>query len=280
MRESIPVPERPIGVFDSGIGGLTVVRELLAALPHESIVYFGDTARVPYGTKSADTVTRFSRENTHFLFRRGIKGLIVACNTSSALALPSLQRDWELPILGVIQPGARAAARTTRNRRVGVIGTTATIGSRAYEAALREIDPSIEVLGRACPLFVPLAEEGWTSGHVVEDIARTYLAPLLESGIDTLILGCTHYPLLKDVIQTVAGNRVTLVDTALETVAEVERLFAERGQLRPASANPARHEYFVSDVPAQFREVGERFLGKPIDSLVWVDQNDVPWYER
>jgi glutamate racemase len=273
------IRDRPIGVFDSGIGGLTVVRQMLAALPNESIIYFGDTARVPYGTKSPDTVTRFSREATHFLVRRKVKALIVACNSASALALPALHREWELPMMGVILPGARAAARVTRSKRVGVLGTPATIGSRAYETALAEIDPGIRVVGRACPLFVPLAEEGWTDGTVPEEAARVYLAPLLEAQVDTLVLGCTHYPLLKETLQKVAGEGIALVDTAVETVAEVRALLESQDLLR-RSAVPAVREFFVSDVPAQFRTVGERFLGQPIETLHWVDQDDLPWYER
>lgn len=270
--------DRPIGVFDSGIGGLTVVRQLLASLPDESILYFGDTARVPYGIKSAETVTRFTREAAHFLIRRNIKALIVACNSASACALPALQREWELPIMGVILPGARAAAAATRRKRVGVLGTPATIGSGAYENALAAIDPSIEVGGKACPLFVPLAEEGWTEGTVPEEAARVYLQPLLEWGADTLVLGCTHYPLLKDTLQKVAGPQVTLIDTAIETVSEVRDLLAQRDLL--AEGGSAVHEFYVSDVPAQFRTVGERFLGQPIETLRWIDQDDLPWYER
>lgn len=278
MKEATAVRDRPIGVFDSGIGGLTVVRQLLASLPDESILYFGDTARVPYGIKSAETVTRFTREAAHFLIRRNIKALIVACNSASACALPALQREWELPIMGVILPGARAAAAATRRKRVGVLGTPATIGSGAYEAALAAIDPSIEVRGKACPLFVPLAEEGWTEGTVPEEAARVYLQPLLEWGADTLVLGCTHYPLLKDTLQKVAGPKVTLIDTAIETVSEVRDLLAQRELL--AEGGSAVHEFYVSDVPAQFRTVGERFLGQPIETLRWIDQDDLPWYER
>jgi len=330
----------PIGVFDSGIGGLTVVRQLLTHLPAEDVVYFGDTARVPYGIKSAETVTRFSRENTQFLLRRGVKMVVVACNSASAMALETLQREYDLPILGVIDPGAAAAVAATRSGKVGVIGTQATVGSRAYERAIAKRDSRIEVLARACPLFVPLAEEGWIEGEVPEKVARQYLAPLLEAGIDTLILGCTHYPILQATIQKVAGDGVTLIDTADATVRQVaERLAAEgldaerfdagrldagrldlgrldagridserldtgrpdAGRFRPrveddgdagvpdspgAAGQPAAvrrqpvREYYVSDVPAEFRKVGERFLGHALESLVWVDQDDLPWYER
>ncbi len=286
--------DAPIGVFDSGIGGLTVVRELLQQMPEEGIVYFGDTARVPYGTKSADTVTRFSRENALFLERMRVKFLIVACNSASALALPTLQREFRIPMIGVIEPGARAAAAATRNGRIGVIGTQATIGSRAYDAAIHKIDDKLEVVGKACPLFVPLAEEGWVEGEVAESVARTYLAEVLDHGIDTLILGCTHYPLLKDTLQRVVGDDVTLVDTAVETITEVQTRLVDSGLRRGGTGSgepdlgesnrgePGRgeHAYYVSDVPGQFRQVGERFLGHGLEPLVWVDQNDLPWYER
>ncbi|MCC7142000.1 MAG: glutamate racemase [Candidatus Eisenbacteria bacterium] len=271
--------DRPIGVFDSGIGGLTVVRQLLSFLPDEDIVYFGDTARVPYGTKSPETVTRFTREAARFLAHRGVKCLVLACNTASALALPALREDFELPMAGVILPGARAAGRATRNRRIGVIGTVATVRSGAYEAAIRELDPAIEVRAAACPLFVPLAEEGWIEGEVVEQAARIYLAPLLASGVDTLILGCTHYPLLKTAIARIAGPEVTLIDTAEETVREVEAMLRSEGLRRDARAE-GHHRFFVSDVPAQFSEVGARFLGRPLSSVEWVRQEDLPWYER
>lgn len=272
--------ERPIGVFDSGIGGLTVIRQLLARLPEEHLVYFGDTARVPYGTKSAETVTRFSHENTRFLVRRRIKHLVVACNTASAVALKDLTRSYDLSITGVIRPGAEAAVRATRNGRIGVIGTQATIRSGAYEEAVRALDSSMTVLGVPCPLFVPLAEEGWTEGPILEQVAHLYLDGLLRSGIDTLVLGCTHYPILKAALQSLIGGGVQIIDTAEETVRVIHDALADAGLLREPGGDPPRREYLVSDVPAQFREVGERFLGQPIENLVWVDQNDLPWYER
>ncbi len=231
---AIPARERPIGVFDSGIGGLTVVREILKQLPAEDVIYFGDSARVPYGGKSAETVTRFSIENTHFLVRRGIKFLVVACNTASAMALSVLQRRFEIPMIGVIVPGAREAVRATKSRKIGVIGTTGTIGSKAYERAIAEITPGFTVEGAACPLFVPLAEEGWTEGDVPRRIARTYLDPLRKSGVDTVILGCTHYPILRPVIAEALGDGISLVDTAEATVAEVRRELARLDLLRDA----------------------------------------------
>lgn len=289
--------ERPVGVFDSGIGGLTVVRALMARLPREHILYFGDSARVPYGTKSPETVTRFSIENTRFLVRRDVKFLVVACNTASALALPVLQRRFELPMLGVIEPGAKAAVARTRNRKIGVIGTIGTIASGVYERMILALEPRATVVEAPCPLFVPLAEEGWTEGPVVEQVAHVYLDPLLETGIDTLILGCTHYPLLKDVIARVAGPEVALIDTAEETVRLVRRHLADLGLERPGADSTARtgedssgvegspgdegvRRFFVSDIPAQFSQVGGRFLGRPILEVEWVDQSDLPWFER
>lgn len=273
--------DRPIGVFDSGIGGLTVVRQLMAHLPREHILYFGDSARVPYGTKSPETVTRFSIENARFLVRREVKFIVVACNTASALALPVLQRRFELPMIGVIEPGARAALQVTHNRRIGVIGTLGTIASGAYERLILSLDAACTVVEVPCPLFVPLAEEGWTDGPVVEQVARIYLQPLLDTGIDTLILGCTHYPLLKDVIARVAGPSVTLVDTAEETVRAVRERLEMLGLRRnDEDAGEGERRFFVSDIPAQFSQVGGRFLGMPIMQVEWVDQSDLPWFER
>ncbi len=273
--------DRPIGVFDSGIGGLTVVREILRQLPAENVLYFGDSARVPYGNKSAETVTRFSIESTHFLLRQGIKFLVVACNTASALALSSLQRRFDVPMIGVITPGAREAVRRTRNRRVGVIGTTGTINSRAYEKAIAELDPACKVEGAACPLFVPLAEEGWTDGDVPRRVAETYLGPLMKTGVDSVILGCTHYPILRSVIADVLGDRIMLIDTAEATVAEVRERLAAGRLLRPdGEGAPGERRFFLSDVPVRFREIGGRFLGEDIADLTWVEQSDIPWYER
>ncbi len=276
-----PARERPIGVFDSGIGGLTVVREILRQLPAEDVIYFGDSARVPYGGKSAETVTRFSIENTHFLMRRGIKFLVVACNTASALALSVLQRRFDVPMIGVIVPGAREAVRRTTGRKIGVIGTTGTIGSQAYERAIAEIGSGYSVEGIACPLFVPLAEEGWTDGDVPRRIAQTYLDPLRGSGVDTVILGCTHYPLLRPVIAEALGTGIALVDTAEATVAEVRGELAKLDLLRDGAVGAkGNRRFFLSDVPLRFREVGGRFLGEPIEDLTWVEQSEIPWYER
>ena len=255
----------PIGVFDSGIGGLTVMHALMDRLPHESMVYFGDTARVPYGPKSPATVVRFSFENVELLTRRGVKAVVVACNTATAHALPALRERFDLPIVGVVGPGARAAVQATRSGRVGVIGTWGTIGSRAYEKALLAIRPDLDVASRACPLFVPLAEEGMTDHPASRLIAAEYLAPFRDDGIDTLILGCTHYPLLKPVIAETLGPDVTLIDSAEETARETAALLADRGLAR-ADGRPD-YRYLVSDLPEQFLRVGQRFLGGRIEGV-------------
>src|SRR5215472_10192726 len=213
-----------IGIFDSGVGGLTVMQALLGVLPHEHLVYLGDTARHPYGTKSAETVTDYSVENAEFLVRRGVKVVVVACNTASSVALDALATRLTVPVVGVIEPGARAATARSRTGRVGVIGTEATISSGAYTRALRALRPGIEIYSRPCPLFVPLAEEGWLDGPIPRGVAETYLASLCKSGIDTLVLGCTHYPLLRPVIGAVVGEGVTLVDSAEETARAVAAL--------------------------------------------------------
>ena len=257
---------QPIGVFDSGIGGLTVVKALREVLPSESIVYFGDTARVPYGTKSKSTIVKFSLENVEFLLRYGVKCIVIACNTSSSWALPTLRKYFKVPLVGVIRPGAVAAVRRTRNKRVGVIGTRATIQSRAYETAIHRLDPSVKVFSASCPLFVPLAEEGWLNGAISWRIAGAYLRDLQHRRIDTLILGCTHYPLLAPTIARVLGRGVTLVDSAKETAAEVQVVLEETRALRPNGMKP-RHRFFVTDEPDRFSELRRRFLGSLTGSI-------------
>ena len=254
----------PIGVFDSGIGGLTVARELMRQLPHESIIYFGDTARVPYGPKSPETVVRYSREITSFLRDQGVKAVVVACNTATAHALPTLRAEYELPIIGVIEPGSRAAARATRSGNVGVIGTQGTINSRAYERAISADLPTAHIVARACPLFVPLVEEGWLESDATSLIAHEYLSDFVDAKVDTLVLGCTHYPLLKRVIGETVGRQVRLIDSAEETAAETAATLRERGLERADSAEPV-YRFIASDIPEQFLRVGQRFLGKAID---------------
>jgi glutamate racemase len=257
----------PIGVFDSGIGGLTVVREILQQLPEEDVIYFGDTARVPYGPKSAETVCRYSTEITSFLQDQGVKAVVVACNTATAHALGSLREHFDLPIIGVIDPGSRAAVRATSSGRVGVIGTQGTIASGAYERAIHAVSPNIDVTSQACPLLVPFVEEGWLDHAASELVVREYLAPLASSGIDTLVLGCTHYPLLRPVIRTVVGPDIRLIDSAEETAAETARLLAARGIRHAARTERPRLRFIASDVPDQFLRVGQRFLGSAIDSV-------------
>ena len=264
--------DRAIGVFDSGVGGLTVVREIARRLPGEDVVYFGDTARVPYGTKSPDTVLRFAREDLEFLRTRGVKMIVVACNTVSAVAFPALECGETLPVIGVLEPGARAAAAATATGRIAVIGTMATIRSQAYEAALRALRPGLEIVSLPCPLFVSLAEEGWIDGEIAEAVARRYLEPLLGSGVDALVLGCTHYPLLKDVIARVMGDGVVLVDSAEETAADVARVLADRG-LRTGRGDGGRISVCLSDVPYRCREICERFLGRPIERVEQVAEH-------
>jgi len=258
---------QPIGVFDSGIGGLTVVKALMDELPAESIVYFGDTARVPYGTKSKTTIVRFSLENVEFLLRFGVKCIVIACNTSSSWALPTLRKYFKVPIIGVIRPGALAAVRQSRTKRIGVIGTTATIKSGAYETAIQRLDPDAKVFSVGCPLFVPLVEEGWLNGAVSRRIAEKYLDPLKRQRIDTLILGCTHYPLLASTIRQVLGPNTVLVDSARQTAAEVRGVLTGSDTLRDDQRVRPRYRFFVTDEPAHFTRLGHRFLGQVIGSV-------------
>jgi glutamate racemase len=262
-----------IGIFDSGVGGLTVLREIVKALPQEDTIYLGDTARVPYGTKSPDTVIRYSQEIASFLVKRDIKLLVVACNTASAVALPTLRRMLSIPVVGVIEPGAKRAAEVTRSRTVGVIGTAGTIRSSAYTRAIKRINPEISVLSKACPLFVPLAEEGWTENEIARLTARSYLEELSQAGVDTLVLGCTHYPLLKKTIAEAVGEQVTLVDSAEETAHTVARILEEKKLLRP-QAEQGNHHYYVTDVPAGFIAVGNRFLGGRLGDVYQVSLDD------
>ena len=265
----VVVTWRSIGIFDSGVGGLTVLLEIMLALPQEDTLYFGDTARVPYGTKSPETVTRYAGEIASFLIKRDIKLLVVACNTASAVALPTLKRQLSIPVVGVIEPGARRAVEVTRSGRIGVIGTAATIRSSAYTRAIKRLKADAEVLTRACPLFVPLAEEGWTDNQVARLTAQTYLQELKEAAVDTLVLGCTHYPLLKPMIADVLGSGVTLVDSAEETARTVAAILADKRLLRPL-AEKGYHSYYVSDVPAGFVRVGNRFLGGKLGDVFQV----------
>jgi glutamate racemase len=261
---------KAIGIFDSGVGGLTVLREIIKALPQEDTVYLGDTARVPYGTKSPETVVRFARQITSFLVSRDIKLLVVACNTASAVSLEALQAEFDIPIVGVIEPGASQAASVTRSGKVGVIGTAGTIRSSAYSKAIKRLNPDIEVITAECPMFVPLAEEGWVDNEVARLTAEIYLRDLKESGVDTLVLGCTHYPLLKGIISEVMGDSVKLVDSAEETARVVREILAAKGATRP-DKEVGNHHFFVTDVPAGFIRVGNRFLGGALGDVYQVN---------
>ena len=252
---------KAIGVFDSGVGGLTVARELIRQLPAEDIIYFGDTARVPYGIKSKETVIRFSIENILFLLKQEVKLICVACNTVSSQALPVIKHHFKVPIVGVINPGVREAVYATQNKRIGVIGTKGTIKSRAYEKEIKQLDPAIKVISAACPLFVPFVEEGWMKGEVVLKVARTYLKPLKDAKVDTVILGCTHYPLLKPVIKRALGGQVTLIDSAKQVAIEVKKLLSQDGLLNN-NGHRAAHKFYVSDNPEWFSELAKRFLGQ------------------
>ena len=223
----------PIGVFDSGVGGLTVAREIMRQIPNEKIVYFGDTARLPYGSKSKDTITRYSRQIVRFLETQDVKAIVVACNTASAYALDSLEKEIQMPIIGVVKPGAKVAAEVTQNGKIGVIGTEGTIGSQIYTEYIHNINPDARVIGKACPLFCPLVEEGLWQDPVTDEIASRYLTELIDIGIDTLILGCTHYPLIRSTVGRIMGDKVTLVNPAYETAIELKRLLAEHDLLNP-----------------------------------------------
>jgi glutamate racemase len=259
-----------IGIFDSGVGGLTVLHAVLGALPNEHLIYLGDTGRYPYGSRSAEIVTRYAMESADFLVERCLKLLVIACNTATSAALETLRARVPVPVIGVVEPGARAAVGATRNGRVGVIGTEAVIGSGAYTRALRAQSPKLELFTRACPLFVPLAEEGWTEGPVVRSVADTYLSSLARSGIDTLILGCTHYPLLKPLIAEVMGPSVTLVDSAEETAREVAARLEQDGIAR--AVGPGSTSFFVTDAPDRFVRIGQRFLGARVESAVRIER--------
>ncbi|HET6579529.1 MAG TPA: glutamate racemase [Gemmatimonadales bacterium] len=250
----------PIGIFDSGIGGLTVARAVYERLPHESTVYFGDTARVPYGPKSPETVRRYSLEILDWLLTQGVKAVVIACNTSTAHALETLQAASPVPVIGVIEPGARAAAAASGAGPIGVIGTAGTIASNAYARAIRRRRPDARVEQVPCPMFVPLVEEGWFEHPAADLIAREYLEPLRRTGADTLVLGCTHYPLLKPLLQRVMGAEVRLIDSGEETAAAVEQVLRRASLAAPPGA-PATHRFAVSDDEARFRQVGARFIG-------------------
>jgi len=256
---------KAIGVFDSGLGGLTVVKELMRQMPHEDIVYYGDTARVPYGTKSKDSIIRFSVENCRALLKYNVKMIVVACNSSSSYAITTLKKKFSLPIIGVIEPGAKKAARLTINKKVGVIATTATINSGQYPRIVKKWNRSARVHSQACPLFVPLVEEGWAKSLVSLKIAELYLEKIKDAGVDTLILGCTHYPLLKGVLAKAMGERVTLIDSAKEVAASVKQNLEQSNNAR-TDKRKAKVRFLVTDKPQEFRKIAKGFLGREVNA--------------
>jgi len=255
-------PGGPIGVFDSGFGGLTVVKELMRQLPAEDLIYFGDTARVPYGTKSKESIIRFSIENAEVLLKRHVKMIVVACNSSTSYALEVLKNKFDIPIVGVIDPGARKAVEMTQNKRIGVIATSATVNSYAYDKAIKYFDSGVKVFSQACPLFVPLVEEGWMHKKFAVDLAEEYLKSLKRARVDALILGCTHYPLLKNVLKQVMGKKVYLVDSAYEVAGEVKRVLEIISKNR--KGKKAQYQFLISDRPQHFQAIAQKFLGRSI----------------
>lgn len=261
---------RPIGVFDSGLGGLTVLKEIMNLLPLESIVYLGDSGRAPYGTKSKETVTKYTFQNIRFLRDQDIKMIVIACNTVSAYSYEQVRQSFDVPVIEVIQPGAATAVRETKNKKVGIIGTPATINSSVYERAIKQRDSSIEIVSKACPLFVPLVEEGWWENDIAYRIAEEYLHPFIAEGIDTLVLGCTHYPLLKNTISKVLGNGVKLVSSALEAARAVKMIIGEKDIARDECLKPV-YRYYTTDSVEKFEFLGSSILNREICSAEKVD---------
>lgn len=257
----------PIGVFDSGVGGLTVAREIMRHLPNENIVYFGDTARVPYGSKSKDNIIRFSRQIIHFLKTKNVKAIVIACNTASALALDVVREEFDIPIIGVVEPGARAALEVTKSKKIGVIGTEATIRSAMYEKIIKGFDSEATVIGKACPLFVPLVEEGFAKHKVTEEIIDYYLASFMETDIDSLILGCTHYPLLRSRIREYVGDKITLVNPAYETAMDLRQILKECDmENTEMNHEHATYSFYVSDAADKFKQFANSILPYDIET--------------
>ena len=257
----------PVGVFDSGVGGLTVAREIMRNLPNEDIVYFGDTARVPYGSKSKDNIIRYSRQIIHFLQTKGVKAIVIACNTASALALETVKEEFDIPIIGVVEPGARAALAVTETKKIGVIGTEATVRSAMYEKIIQGTRPDVTVLAKACPLFVPLVEEGFKKHHVTDEIIDFYLSSLKESDIDALILGCTHYPLLRSKIREYVGEKITLVNPAYETAMDLKVILQENDMENPdVEGDHGSYSFYVSDAADKFKQFANSILPYDIET--------------
>ena len=259
--------EAPIGVFDSGIGGLTVAREIMRQIPQERIVYFGDTARLPYGSKSRNTIIRYSRQIVRFLRTRQVKAIVVACNTASAYALETLQQESDIPIIGVVKPGARVAAKESPGGNIGVIGTAGTVGSHIYREYIQSLRPEAQVFEKACPLFVPLVEEGWRKDPVTEIVARRYLEEMIERRVDTLILGCTHYPLLYETFNRILDYKVTLIDSGQCAAKAVRNTLLKNGMLSDRT-EPGTTEYNVTDEIETFDKTASIFLGEPVTGAV------------
>ena len=262
------IRKAPIGVFDSGVGGLTVAREIMRNLPNERIVYFGDTARVPYGSKSKDTIIRYAKQIIRFLRTQDVKAIVIACNTASALALEEVEKELDIPIIGVVEPGARVAAAATKTGKIGVIGTESTINSHMYPQLIKEYRPDVTVFGKACPLFCPLVEEGWLKDPVTEEVAKRYLKDLLKEDIDTLILGCTHYPLLRSLLSGLVGDQIQLVNPAYETAKELERLLKKENLANEGEKAPGKEPYrfFVSDAADKFKNFANSILPYDIET--------------
>lgn len=260
-----------IGVFDSGLGGLTVLKEIMSILPNENIVYFGDTARVPYGPRSKETVIKYTFQAINFLISKNVKAIVIACNTATARSLELAQKKYNIPIIGVVEAGARTAAYTTQNNIVGVIGTEGTISSKAYEEEIHKINNNIEIIGKACPLFVPIVEEGWSDSEIAFLTAQRYLKELQESGIDSLVLGCTHYPLLKDTIKKVVEDKIKLVNPARETAKDLKNVLTKHDLLRGNSSELTFYNYFVSDGPEKFANIGQEFLSRKIENIEQIE---------
>ncbi len=262
---------RPIGVFDSGLGGLTVLKEIMKILPNENIVYFGDTARVPYGPRSKETVKKYTFQAIDFLISKNVKAIVIACNTATARALEEAQQKYDIPILGVIEAGAKTAVISTKNKKVGIIGTEGTIRSKAYNFEIGKLDKDIQIMDKACPLFVPIVEEGWANTDIAHLTAKKYLDELIEEGIDSLVLGCTHYPLLKKTIGEIVSDNVILVNPAKETAKDLKDVLAKSDMLKSDSDKETKYEYFVSDIPEKFASIAEEFLKKEIEDIKSVE---------
>ncbi len=269
MIAGVNMDNRPIGIFDSGVGGLTVAKEIMSRLKNEEVVYFGDTARLPYGSKSKETITKFSFQDVRFLLSKNVKAVIIACNTASANSFEAIKEKFDIPVFGVVSPGAAAAARATKNGRIGVIATTGTVKSGAYEKAIHNIDSGLNVISKACPLFVPLVEEGWADDEITYLTARKYISSLIDDGVDTIVMGCTHYPLLYKCLKKVAGDSVLLVNPAEETTKAVEEFLDGNDMFREGGGAPS-HSFFVSDSTDMFEKIcldalGRKFLADKID---------------